>query len=166
MLIQSTSFPPGKLGPFLHRPRSPFSSHAMTRIWLQTWHTVRTKLPNLQMSQIQTCPATDSNTEISFVHTHTRVHTHTLHTHLCTQSHVSTRSSAQGNCSAKSLVSNVVDSSLSSLSSISHAGQGCPGGGSGVGGLGQGVWGRGSGAGGRGHFIYLAITAPPQGASP
>ena len=35
-----------------------------------------------------------------------------------------TRSSAQGNCSAKSLAGNVIDSSLSSLSSTSLAGQG------------------------------------------
>ncbi len=34
---------------------------------------------------------------------------------------VETRSSAQGNCSAKSLAGNVIDSSLSSLSSTSHA---------------------------------------------
>ncbi len=71
--------------------------------------------------------------------------------------HCSTRSSAQGNISAKSLASNVTDSSLSSLSSVGE--------GPGVGGSGaRGVWrqggwggGGGQGGGGRGHFIYLAI---------
>ena len=48
-----------------------------------------------------------------------------------------TRSSAQGNCSAKSLAGNVVDSSLSSLSSPWASSRG--------------------GVGGRGHFIHLAI---------
>ncbi len=66
--------------------------------------------------------------------------------------YLETRSSAQGNCSVKSLGSSVVDSSLSSLSSTSHAGQG----GFGVG----GVWGRGPGWG-RGVWgeagIHLAI---------
>ncbi len=69
-----------------------------------------------------------------------------------------TRSSAQGNCSAKSLASNVVDSSLSSLSSQQggvQAGEGDPtggGGSSGGGGLGRGRGGGGEGKGrGRGR---------------
>ena len=81
----------------------------------------------------------------------------------------STRSSAQGNCSAKSLAGHVVDSSLSSLSSTSHVGRLQGGGGStrgeggpagGSGGGGGGGWGGegvGGGGGGRGHFIHLAI---------
>ncbi len=78
------------------------------------------------------------------------------------------RSSAQGNCSAKSLAGNVVDSSLSSLSS--------GGGGHGGGGLGEGVggeegWGRGGGLGGQGEGAgdissTLPYTALPHGASP
>ncbi len=64
-----------------------------------------------------------------------------------------TRSSAQGNCSAKSLAGNVTCSSLFSLSS---RGGGSRGGGSGqreeVGG---GGWGYGGGC--RGHFIHLAM---------
>ncbi len=55
---------------------------------------------------------------------------------------IGTRSTAQGNCSAKSLAGNVIDSSLSPLSSTSHAG-----------------W-RGGvqvGGGGREHFIHLAM---------
>ncbi len=52
-----------------------------------------------------------------------------------------TRSSAQGNCGAKSLAGNVVDSSLSSLSSTSHVGQeGGPGRGRGRGSRGQGTF--------------------------
>ncbi len=63
----------------------------------------------------------------------------------------STRSSAQDNCSAKSLAGNVADSSLSSLSST---------GGPGARGFGGRGLERGTGAkggGGRGHFIHLAI---------
>ncbi len=74
---------------------------------------------------------------------------------------IKTRSSAQGNCSAKSLAGNVIDSSLSSLS-------GKGGGWWGEGGLVEGRggwWGRGGegeggwrGVGGRGHFICPAIN--------
>ncbi len=59
-----------------------------------------------------------------------------------------TRSSAQGNCSAKSLAGYVIDSSLSSLSSTNHTNRG----GVQAGGLG---WGRGRGSrpgGGQGKF--------------
>ncbi len=56
----------------------------------------------------------------------------------------STRSSAQSNCSAKSLAGNVTDSSLSSLSSIGGSG-GRGSRGRGV--QGQGVWGQGVGEG-------------------
>ncbi len=82
------------------------------------------------------------------------------------------RSSAQGNCSAKSLVGNIVDSSLSSLSSTSHAmGRG---GGLGPGNLGGGqFWGQGVGRGrgfrkeGAGDISStLPYTALPHGASP
>ncbi len=55
---------------------------------------------------------------------------------------VSMRSSAQGNCSAKSLAGNVVNSSLSSLSSRRGSSRG------------GGIGGRGRD---RGHFIHLAI---------
>ncbi len=63
---------------------------------------------------------------------------------------VKTRSSAQGNCSAKSLAGVVVDSSLSSLSSA-RGGEGLGVGGLGAGGSGQGRGlGRGRGGGGGG----------------
>ena len=76
-----------------------------------------------------------------------------------------TRSSAQGNCSEKSLAGNVVDSSLSSLSS---AGGGGLDAGGGV--QGQGVWagagGLGEGEGARDVSSTLPYTALPHGASP
>ncbi len=62
---------------------------------------------------------------------------------------IETRSSAQGNCSAKSLAGYVVDSSLSSLPSLWGSG-----GGGGL--VGERGWGRGR-RGGRGYFIHLAI---------
>ncbi len=65
-----------------------------------------------------------------------------------------TRSSAQGNCSAKSLAGDVVNSSLSSLSSLWGVQWG-EGGLVGGGGLAGG--GGGGGGGGRGHFIHPAI---------
>ncbi len=78
-------------------------------------------------------------------------------------SNCTTRSSAQGNCSAKSLAGNVINSSLSFLSSRGGVqGQGGLGGGLGRG----GGWGGGEGfgegegdlgGGGRGHCIHLAI---------
>ncbi len=89
-----------------------------------------------------------------------------------------TRSSAQCNCSAKSLAANVVDSSLSSLSSMGGGGSG--GGGLGVGGVwGWGVlrWGVQAGPGGLGEgeglrgkgagdiSSTLPYTALPHGAS-
>ncbi len=76
------------------------------------------------------------------------------------------RSSAQGNCSAKSLAGNVVNSSLSSLSSTSHAihggskGGGSRGGGSGKG-LVRGVKGEGAGD----ISSTLPYAALPHGAS-
>ncbi len=69
------------------------------------------------------------------------------------------RSSAQGNCSAKSLAGNVVDSSLSSLSS--------PRGGGLVGGGGSG----GGGGGGQGTFhppcyvLHYHMMLRPKGTS-
>ncbi len=101
----------------------------------------------------------------------------------------STRSSAQGNCSAKSLAGHVVDSSLSSLSSTSHVGrlqggggstrgEGGPAGGSGGGGGGgwggEGVGGGGGGLGrGRGqgtfyppcHILHYHMVLRPKGTS-
>ena len=69
-----------------------------------------------------------------------------------------TRSSAQGNCSVKSLAGNVIDSSLS-LSSTSHVG----GGGSRQGeGEGRGLSGQGAGD----ISSTLPYTALPHGASP
>ncbi len=47
--------------------------------------------------------------------------------------HTKTRSRAQGKCSAKSLAGNVIDSSLSSLSSVGGRGQGGSGRGRGLG---------------------------------
>ncbi len=69
-----------------------------------------------------------------------------------------TRSSAQGNCSAKSLAGNVTDSSLSSLYSAKEGsgGKGVWGRGFGGRGVGEGEGGA-QGGGGRGHFIHLAI---------
>ncbi len=64
-----------------------------------------------------------------------------------------TRSSAQGNCSAKSLAGNVVDSSLSSLPGGGGSRQGVEAGG-------RGRW----GPGGRGYFIHLTFTALLHGA--
>ncbi len=74
-----------------------------------------------------------------------------------TGSHTGTRSSAQGNCSAKSLAGNVADSSLSSLSSAA------------------GVWGRGRGRGVRGrgqgtfhppcHILHHHMVLRPEGTS-
>ncbi len=82
-----------------------------------------------------------------------------------------TRSSAQGNCSVKSLASDVVDSSLSSWSSTSHAG--CRGGSSsrkvwvGGRGLGEGVGQGGLRGEGAGDISStLPYTALPHGASP
>ncbi len=57
------------------------------------------------------------------------------------------RSSAQGNCSAKSFAGNVADSSSSSLSSMGGGVQG-------QGGLGAGGLGRGRGLGGRGQGTF------------
>ncbi len=72
-------------------------------------------------------------------------------------------SSAQGNCSAKSLAGRVIDSSLSSTS---HAVLGA--GGSGAGGLGVGGW-EGDGVEGEGAgdiSSTLPNTALPHGGSP
>ncbi len=69
-----------------------------------------------------------------------------------------TRSSAQGNCSAKCLAGNDADSSLSSLSSVGFQGRG-PGRGRGRG-LGKGVKGAGD------ISSTLPYTALPHGASP
>ncbi len=104
----------------------------------------------------------------------TSIHCNSSHIHKepavisSTEATVSTRSSAQGNCSAKSLAGNVVDSSLSPLSSTSHANTNP-----------QIHRGGGQGGGrGRGHFhppaIYctttwcfalkgLRTTTPPDG---
>ncbi len=85
---------------------------------------------------------------------------------VCTKCALPTRSSAQGNCSAKSLAGNVVDSSLSSLSSTSHA-------------VLRGVWGQGGSGWGKGVregglreegvgdiSSTLPYTALPHGALP
>ncbi len=83
---------------------------------------------------------------------------------------IGTRSSAQGNCSAKSLDGNVVNSSLSSLSSISHAGWGR---GPGVGVLGAGGF-RGRGLQGEGagdisstlpYILHYHMVLCPKGTS-
>ncbi len=76
-----------------------------------------------------------------------------------------TRSSAQGNCSAKSLAGDVINSSLSSLSFTRHANTN-PGGGSRQGGPG---WGEGEGGpgGGTGDISStLPCTALPHGSCP
>ncbi len=77
-----------------------------------------------------------------------------------------TRSSAQGNCSAKSLAGNVANSSLSSLSAAIRRGGGM-GGSCGRSGRGRGSCrgeeGSGSGEGGMGT---LPCTALPHGSSP
>ncbi len=92
---------------------------------------------------------------------------------------MSKRSSAQGNCSAKSVAGNVVDSSLSSLSSTSHANtnpRGVQAGGTpGQGDLGWGVQARGSRLGGPGwgqgtfhppcHVLHYHMVLRPKGPS-
>ncbi len=78
---------------------------------------------------------------------------------------VTTRSSAQGNCSAKSLAGNVIDSSLSSTSHAVHGG-GSRGRGSGGGGSRQG-----GGGGGQGtfhppcHILHYHMVLRPKGTS-
>ncbi len=78
---------------------------------------------------------------------------------------IETRSSAQGNCSAKSLAGNIADYSLSSLSST--GGWGVGGGVQGQGGLGVGVVrGRGQGTFHPScHILHYHMVLRPKGTS-
>ncbi len=83
----------------------------------------------------------------------------------------STRSSAQGNCSAKSLAGNIIDSSLSFLSSTSYAVHGVVMGGSGGSGWGEGGWERRVEGRGQGtfhppcHIRHYHMVLRPKGTS-